>query len=187
MTRLQRLVFLAIFLFLPFLCFAQSAAPTGSVTIFYTFSRLFRIASNQYAIWIEDEQGSFVRTLTATSFVSKRAGWKIRKQAVPVWVKAAGIPGLPQKDVDAVSSPTPRSGAYKVVWDLKDSKGKAVAAGTYRYLVEGNISWDNEVLWTGTILIGGAARSSTAAATYSPADAQRSGVLISGVSAAYTP
>lgn len=186
MTWSRRSAVLLVSLFVPLLCFAQSPA-TGSVTISYTFSRLFRIASNQYAIWIEDEHGSFVRTLSATSFVSKKAGWKIRKQAVPLWVKAAGIADLPQKDIDAVSSPTPKSGTWTAVWDLKDSKGKTVAPGTYRYLVEGTISWDKEVLWTGTILVGGSARTSAAAATYMPADAQRSGVLISGVSAAYTP
>jgi len=187
MTWSKGAVVLLVSLFLPALCFAQSSAPSGSVTISYTFSRLFRIASNQYAIWIEDEHGSFVRTLTVTGFVSKKAGWKIRKQAVPVWVKAAAVADLPQKDVDAVSSPTPKSGSYKVVWDLKDSKGKTVAPGTYRYVVEGTISWDKEVLWTGAILIGGSARSSSASATYTTADAQRSGVLISEVSAAYVP
>jgi len=168
-------------------CYAQSPVPTGSVMISYTLSRLTRIASNQYAIWIEDEKGSFIRTLFATKFVAKKAGWKIRPQTVPTWIKAASVANLPQKEVDAISSATPRSGSYKIDWDLRDSKGRLVAPGKYRYLVDGNISWEKKVLWSGTIAIGNLPQLSQATPIYSPNESQLSGMLISAVSATYTP
>ena len=169
------------------LSFAQQTAASGSVTVSYKLSRLLRIASNQYAIWIETDSGSFVRTLMATNFTAKKGGWKFRSQSIPGWVKAANVANLPQSEIDAVSSPTLRSGSYEAVWDLKDSKGKLVPPGKYRYLIEGNISWDKMVLWSGTIVIGGQRQVSQATATYNPEDAQHSGTLISDVTASYTP
>ena len=167
--------------------FAHSTAVQGSVTISYSFSHLFRIASNQYAIWIEDANGVLVRTLFVTSFVSKKMGWKSRPQAVPTWTKVANITNLSPKDLDAVSGATPKSGTYSLVWHLLDSKGKLVPLGTYRYFVEGNIYWENRVLWSGSITIGGQAQASQAEPSYNPADAEKLGTLISKVSAVYTP
>jgi hypothetical protein len=177
----------ALIFFVTLGCHAQSPVPTGSVTVSYTLSRLTRIASNQYAIWIEDEKGSFVRTLFATNFVAKKAGWKNRPQTVPTWIRAAGVGDLPQKELDAISGATPGSGSYKVDWDLRDSKGQLVASGRYRYLIEGNIYWEKRVVWSGIIAVGNQAQLSQAAPVYSPNESQLSGMLISNVSATYTP
>lgn len=163
------------------------AGASGRVTISYTLSRARKIASDQFAVWIEDAQGRFVRTLFATGFVARRAGWKIRPATTPTWVAAAGIANTPQSAVDAVSGATPPSGTHAVVWDLKDAQGRPVAPGTYRYRIEGNISWANTVLWTGTIRLGGAQESSAAGAVWSPPEAERLGTVISSVTAVYEP
>jgi hypothetical protein len=157
------------------------------VSIAYTFSPLFMIASNQFAIWIEEDSGAFVRTLFATNFVAKRAGWKIRPQTVPTWIKAANVPNLPQKEIDAVSGPTPGSGSYHVTWDLRDAKGHLVPPGTYAYFVEGNIYWQNRVLWSGKITIGSQPQVSQAEPVYTPPGAKDLGDLISRVVAKYIP
>ncbi len=186
--RLRRALLVAVVaVILPVISFAQSPAASGSVTISYTFSRQSRIASNQYAIWIENENGSFVRTLFATNFAAKRAGWKARPQTLPTWIQAAGVKDLAKKDVDAISGATPKSGTYTIVWDLRDMAGRLVQPGVYKYLVEGNIFWEKRVLWTGTILIGSKPQSSKAAATYSTEGAEKTGNLLSEVAAAYSP
>jgi hypothetical protein len=188
-AMLQRKTSLVLYLMLVIAAFsfAQQVGASGSVSISYKLSRLFKIASNQYAIWIETDSGSFLRTLMVTNFTAKKGGWKIRPQSIPRWVKSANVANLKQGEVDAVSGPTQSSGSYSAVWDLKDSKGKTVPPGTYKYLVEGSISWDKEVLWSGTIVIGGPPQISQATATYKPDDAQRSGTLILEVTASYTP
>ena len=166
---------------------AQSVEATGRVTITYTFNRLPRIASNQLAIWIEDADGEFLRTLMVTDFAGRKAGWKRRPQTLVRWRQAAGVEALPKREIDAVSAATPPSGTHSVDWDLRDRDGRGVPRGTYRYRVEGNIYWDSTVLWTGTIEVGGGSQTSRGAAVYSPAGTEAAGALISEVSALYQP
>lgn len=166
---------------------AQGANSTGSVTVSFTLTRSRQIASDQVAVWIEDAKGTFVKTLFVSSFAGKRAGWKLRPQTLPTWVSASGAKDTPQSDIDAVSGATPSTGPVSVVWDLTDSKGKVVPAGTYRYRIECNITWESTVLWTGTFEVGDARSSSTATAVHSPAAAEKLAAPIKDVSAVYDP
>jgi hypothetical protein len=166
---------------------AEIAGSAGSVTVAYTVSRTAKIASNQYAVWIEDGNGRFIKTLFVTNFAGKRAGWKIRPQTLPIWQEAANVKALAQNQVDAVSGATQKNGKYSVTWDLRDANGDLVPDGDYRYLVEGSIFWENRVLWTGTIIVGSESRTTRAVAAYSPADAAKEGLVISDVSATYVP
>lgn len=165
----------------------RAAEATGRVTISYTLTRLSRIASNQLAIWIEDADGRYVRTLFVTDFTGRRAGWKRRPQTLPTWLQMAGVKEARQSDIDSISAATPASGGHTAVWDLEDRHGKAVAPGTYRYRIEANISWENTAMWTGTIEVGGGRTTSRAGVVYTPRDAEKLGTLISEVSALYEP
>lgn len=183
----KKLGFVSFFLVACVASFAQSTSLSGQVIVSYRFSHLVKTASNQYAIWIEDEHGAFVRTLFATDFVAKRGGWKLRPQAVPTWTKAADVRNASKNDIDAISGATPEDGSYTVDWDLRDEQGQMVPGGTYRYLIEGNIYWENRVLWSGTIVIGSGPQATNATATFSNPDAEKTGTLISDVSASYAP
>ena len=164
------------------------AAATGKVTVNYTLTRISGSASNQFAVWIEDEAGKYIRTLFVTNYMARRQGWKARQQSLVTWVKAADVKNLPKEDIDAMSSATPQSGKLSVVWDLKDAAGKPVLAGVYVYRVEGCLLWENNVLWTGKISVGKAAASSQAEAGYYHEAAEKlDRTLISDVSAAYEP
>jgi hypothetical protein len=166
---------------------AQAALPTGKVTVTLTVNRSMKIASDQLAVWIEDEKGAFVRTLFVTDFAGRRAGWKARPQTTPTWVVASDAKNTARSEIDAVSAATPRNGTVSVAWDLQDRNGATVPAGAYRYRIEGNISWENTVLWTGTIRVGAARNSSRAAVVYSPAGAEKLGSFITEVSAVFEP
>lgn len=166
---------------------AQAQIAGGRVTVNYTFTRLNKIASNQYAVWIEDEVGRYIRTLFVTDFMARRQGWKIRAEVCPDWIKAADVKNVEQQTIDAVSSPTPQSGKLSSKWDLKDAAGKQVVSGVYIYRIEGNLYWENIVLWTGKIRVGGAREVSQATVGYSPDGADKQGTLISDVSAVYEP
>ncbi len=55
---------------------------TGKVTVSFTLTRNRERASNQYAVWIEDEVGRYVRTLFVTDYMAHRQGWKVRQQSL---------------------------------------------------------------------------------------------------------
>ena len=122
----------------------------GALTITFDFERQSGVASNQFAVWIEDMDGGMVRTLYATNFTAS-GGYKRRPDSIALWVeRAAG-----KADFDAVAGATPQSGPVAYVWDLTYDDGEAVPAGTYRFLVEGTLRWKNYVLCAGEIEVGG--------------------------------
>jgi len=160
----------------------------GKVTISFTLTRIAGRSSNQYAIWIENEAGQYLRTIFVTDYMARRQGWKVRQQSLTTWVKAANVPNTPQADLDAVSGSTPQAGTYAVGWDLKDSSGRQVSAGVYTYRIEGSLLSENTVFWTGKIRVGGTSQTSQATVSYFPDGADKLGrTLISDVSAVYDP
>ena len=70
---------------------AQANAGPGVVTISYDLSHPHWIASNQIAVWIEDDHGVYVTTVFATDFTARRKGYIKRPQSCPEWVKASGL------------------------------------------------------------------------------------------------
>lgn len=174
------------------LALAAAAVPAqaspGTVTVSYTLYRISRMGSNQLAVWIEDAQGGYVRTLFATDYMARRQGFRKRPQCCPLWVKASGLERMSSKEVDAVSGPTQAPGAISLEWDCTDARGLPVPPGLYLYKVEGNLYFDKRVLWTGSIQVGGGPDESSAAARYLPdASAAGEGRLVEGVRARYRP
>ncbi|MDR0568692.1 MAG: DUF2271 domain-containing protein [Spirochaetaceae bacterium] len=133
---------------------AQSA---GKVEVSLNFARQNGFATNQFAIWVEDAQGRFVKTLYATQFTAS-GGWKTREQSLPLWVKQSGISRQSQNTsakADAVTGPTPKDGSLKYSWDATDSNNRALPAGEYRIFVEASLRNENRVLYTANIRLGG--------------------------------
>lgn len=160
----------------------------GTVTITYTLHRIPRMASNQLAVWVEDAEGRFVRTLFATDFMARREGFRKRPQVCPEWVQAAGLERLSRAAVDAVSGATQKPGSITLIWDCRNAAGESVPPGNYLYKVEGNIYFEKRVLWTGRIVVGAAASASNATAQYLPdASAAAEGELLEGVAARFRP
>jgi len=166
---------------------AQSDASPGIVTISYTLFHPHWIASNQLAVWIEDSDGRFVRTIFATDFMARRKGYIKRPQSCPEWVKASGLASLSDASIDAISGATQRPGPIELSWNCTDANGKAVLPGTYTYKVEGNISWDKRVLWEGKIEVGSKPFTSSATPTYIPDSARTAGTLLTEVGAKFQP
>jgi hypothetical protein len=165
---------------------AQAGSP-GKVEFSYSLNRLTRMASNQLAVWIEDASGEYVKTLFVTDFMARRKGFLRRPQCCPEWVKASGLAGLTEAQIDAISGATQKPGKITLSWDCTDQQGKPVQPGVYLYKIEGNIAWEKRVLWTGRITVGDTASSSAATAQWLPEDAKDAGVLVSEVSARFEP
>lgn len=109
------------------------------------------MGSNQYAVWIEDSVGKFVKTLYVTNFTAK-GGYISRPGCIPQWVEKAGAKNLSEEQIDAFSGATPKTGNHTYIWDLTDEKGNKVTSGEYTFIVQGTYNFpESQVLFKGNI------------------------------------
>jgi hypothetical protein len=132
---------------------AQPVPVAGTVEVSFTYNKQRGFASNQFAVWIEDAQGRYIKTLYATKFTAT-GGWKKRELSVPLWVKQSGLSGMNKSQIDALTGSTPRGGVLRYVWDGTNQAGLAAAAGGYRVFVEATLRNENRVLYTADITLG---------------------------------
>jgi hypothetical protein len=155
---------------------ASPAAGAGKVEVNFTYTKQSGSGSNQFAVWIEDAQGRYVKTLYATRFTAG-GGWQRRELSLAQWVKQSNLAGMNKAQVDAVTGATPKSGALRYVWDGTDNTGKALAAGEYRILVEAALRNENSVIYTAVINLGEKGRTVTAQARYSGGSTAERGMI----------
>ena len=165
---------------------SEMNAGPGRVKISYYLHYQPRMASNQFAIWIEDADGNYIATVFATRYTAM-GGYERRPLSLPEWRRASDWGQAKSEYVDAVSGATPMSGWHANIWDCKDEHGRPVPPGRYFYRVEGNIFWENMVIWTGEIEISDSPDQSQAEPQYIPERAHRKGILLEEVRAEFTP
>jgi hypothetical protein len=82
----------------------------------------------QTAVWIENAEGEFVKTI----YVSGFSGHAKEKQInLPVWAKSSEF-----VDVDAITGASIDLGHHIYIWDLTDYKDNEVGPGEYKVFVE---------------------------------------------------
>ncbi|MGP7816568.1 DUF2271 domain-containing protein [Niallia sp. 01092] len=158
----------------------------GLVDIHYQLYHLNRLASNQIAIWIEDNNGNYIKTLRASSFTAN-GGYKKRPESHPEWREAANLENASEEEIQRVSLPEQETGMHVVYWDCTDASGQPVQPGTYVYKIEGNILWENRVIYSGEISVGSEQNQKDATAEYIPENAKSEGTLLESVSAGFAP
>ena len=153
---------------------AQNSGPQTAVTvdpaveISFTFTRQSGAASNQYAIWIEDAQGRYVKTLFATRWTAN-GGYKNRPTSIPLWVKQSKRDTMSKAQVDAVSGATPSTGSVTCKWDGTDFNGAAAANGDYVLILEGTLRWGNQAYYRAPIALGSGAAAAQVSVEYTGA------------------
>ena len=135
----------------PLLETSDSQETVTAVEIIFDFERMSTMASNQFAIWIEDENGDFVKTIFVTDFTGARRGYRNRDTSLSYWVAKANPDDLSDTAIDAISGATPRAGKQTFVWDMKDANGVRVSDGIYRIMLEGTLYWESNVLCTAVL------------------------------------
>jgi hypothetical protein len=164
------------FFVLLFVCAALALfAQTNKVEVSFTYTKQSGSGSNQFAVWIEDAQGRYIKTLYATRFTAA-GGWAKREFSLPQWVKQSNLAGMSKPQVDAVTGPTPKGGSLQYIWDGTDSTGKAVPAGEYRVIVEASLRNENAVIYTAAIKLGERGRV-TAQARYTGTSTAERGMI----------
>jgi hypothetical protein len=133
--------------------FAQSDSGPGTVEISFTYTRQSGFGSNQFALWITDAQGNYVKTLYATRFTAS-GGYAKRPQSIPDWVKLSGLAGMSKDQVDALTGATPKTGLLSYRWDGTNQAGEAVPPGEYQVFLEASLRNENRVLYSATVRLG---------------------------------
>ena len=131
----------------------QAAQSAATVEAAFTYTRQSGAASNQFAAWIEDTQGKYIKTLYVTKWTSN-GGYSKRPATIPVWVKKADPSKMTKPQIDAVSAATPQTGTVTFTWDGTDSKGAALPTGDYVLVIEGTLRWENQVYYRVPISLG---------------------------------
>ena len=130
---------------------AQNSAAGAEISFSYT--NQWGFSSNQFAVWIEDSRGNFVKTLFATKWTAA-GGWAKRALSLPLWVQKSGISAIDKKDIDAFSGATPKPGNLSYRWDGKNKNNAIMPAGEYRIFLEATLKEDNRVVYSAAFTLG---------------------------------
>ena len=137
---------------------AQPQAPDKNyVSVSFPFNRQNAKGTDQFAIWIENEQGQFIRTVFVTQYGANKGVKK--SNIVPTWVDKSGARNSGK--VDSAAGATPDKGTVTYYWDLKDQNGNTVQPGQYRVLMETTQDAQHQLEYSGTIQIGGSETTTT--------------------------
>ena len=132
----------------------ETGVTSGEIVITFDYEKISGMASNQFAVWVEDMNGNYINTIYATQWTAN-GGYKDRPDSVAMWVEKSDIASMPEYYVDAIAGATPKvSGSQSYAWNLKDINGNTVQPGEYKFFVEGTLRWKNYVLYSGVIKIG---------------------------------
>jgi len=125
-----------------------------AVELNFTFTRLSGFSSNQFAAWIEDINGHYVKTLYATRWTAD-GGWSRRPLSLPVWVRQSNLANMSKEQIDSISGATPRGTVtLNYFWDGTNSQGDTVPYGNYILFLEGTLRGENQVLYQAPITFG---------------------------------
>ena len=165
---MKKLILLFVLTGLVLTCtFAQTAQNAAEIS--FTFTRQTGSASNQYAVWIEDANGQYIKTLYAARWTAN-GGYSRRPTSIPLWIKNSNRAEMTQTQVDAVSGVTPRTGPQVYTWDGTNYRGAAVPAGNYVLILEGTLRWENQVYYRAPIALGRGAAEAQVSVEYVSGD-----------------
>ena len=123
----------------------------ADVDVDFEYKAMSGFASNQFALWVENDNGDVVKTLFVTDFTGVKRGYKKRDQSLNHWVFSAKPAYLSDDELDAISGATPKTGSQHFTWNLTDDDGNKVPSGKYYIILEGTLYQGSNVLYIGTV------------------------------------
>ena len=88
--------------------------------ITFDFKRQDDWKNNQFAIWMEDYNGTYLKTIYVSKEVMDR---NAEKKLLPRWSKTVETVGESRKDLEKVAKSVPQSGKSTYLWDGTDRYG----------------------------------------------------------------
>lgn len=133
------------------LALLTAPAPSGTLALRFFYNTPGSVEPTYHtAVWIEDAQGKIVRTLYVSQELSS-SGFKTGTWC-PDWVKQAHWDAAPKAEVAAVTAPTPNVGDSEMIFDFAQL---GIAPGTYGFRFQVHIAENYNVLYRGTVVVGG--------------------------------
>ncbi|MCD8260872.1 MAG: DUF2271 domain-containing protein [Bacteroides sp.] len=157
----------------------------GKLEIAVEYNRQAGRGSNQYAVWIEDNQGNLVKTLYVTRFTAE-GGYKMRPTCMPVWVEKSGAASMDKSEIDGFSGATPQSGTHIYTWDGTDKNGQPAPQGEYTFVVEATYIGENIVTFKNKFNLGGSGVTIPTTPGFN-SDEEKNRDMITRVTATYIP
>jgi len=180
MKRLGLLLCLAIVFVLGCHSGGRNAAK-GFLEISYKFKKASGVQpSYQTAIWLEDERGELARTLFVSEYLSY--GGFHDSTICPSWSRKANWDNIDEAVFDAVTAATPSAGENSLKVDCQKEN---IAPGTYRCCMQVHIIENYNIIYCGTIRIGGKNNQTETTATFTPVKHPQAGDVLSDVKMGY--
>ena len=187
MKSYKYFIAILLFIFIGLACFAQDNKPLNRfVEISFNYTKQSGFSSNQFAVWIENSSGEFIKTIYATNFTA-RGGWEKRPVSISEWVKKSGLAKLNKTEIDTFAGATPKEGAIKYFWNCTDKTGKPVADGEYKFFLEGTLRGENKVIYSGIIKIGNEKNEAIVKTDYFGNGAEKEKSMLGAVKAVFIP
>lgn len=132
------------------LLFCDNIDKNKQVEISVQWKKAPGFGSNQCAVWAEDENGNYIKTIYVSKFTGK-GGFKKRPDCLTLWRSKANIKDSVPVEIDAITQSTPQNGENLFYWDLTDANNSPMPEGIYYLKVESNLRFEKRIVWTGKI------------------------------------
>jgi len=132
--------------------------------------------SYQMAIWLEKPDGTYIKTLYISDYVS--FGGFNHKEICPEWNIKSNWAQVSSDVVDAVTGATPMTGDLTLSFKCQK---KQIPPGPYKYFIEVHLLEDYNELYSGEILIGKEDTESTPEVKYIPKKHSKAGDILSDI------
>ncbi|MCD7962657.1 MAG: DUF2271 domain-containing protein [Rikenellaceae bacterium] len=145
-------LFTLIYCGVPFVYGSNSILDGKELEITYNVNRIPGPGSNQIAVWIEDAQENYVRSLYASRFTAD-GGYVRREVSLSEWIEKSDWANASKEEIDAVSGSTQTEGLATLVWDFKDKSGEWIKSGRYIICIEANIKNEKKMFYRGVVVV----------------------------------
>lgn len=186
---MKKAVFIIMSVYLLSACAKPLNAPNYSgerVEVSFNYNKRSGFSSNQFVVWVEDENGDYITTLFATEKTTTGGIWEKREYSLYNWRKKSGLENMSHGEMDAFSGATPKAkkNPQKYAWRITDKNSVPLPDGKYNIFVEGTIYSSHYVVYKATIETGNRYSYVKAIAFYSSEEAKTSN-MIENVSVSY--
>jgi hypothetical protein len=161
----------------------QNSTAGGTIEVSFLYLKAEgAVPSYQTAVWLESEEGRYIKTLFVSEYLS--IGGFNHEYVCPDWVKQSDWEKAEESEVDAATRPTPPIGSNTLRFDCRE---RGIAPGKYRLCIQAHIVEGYNILYRARIVVGPDASESVPEVLHSPGKHAAASDILGGVKMRYLP